>query len=116
MNMRAGCLLLLGALARHHSGARDLADHLLSLEIPTNWKPEKGQNVLAMSPISHETGKTNHWTGVHVLASTPFPNATVVTPPLTLFMMEVCALNAEPLASAEHGPGHPCWALLTLLS
>ncbi|KAH8078401.1 hypothetical protein BXZ70DRAFT_661106 [Cristinia sonorae] len=112
MDMRAGCILLLGALSRHHPSARELAEYLLSLNTTSSASlcDEK------MSVILRSSKSIYYYAGIHTLASHSSPDEFMVIPSLTLFLMEVCVVNGRPLASSEHPFGNPWLSLLTLLS
>ncbi|TCD63056.1 hypothetical protein EIP91_006043 [Steccherinum ochraceum] len=117
MQMRAGCILLLGALARHHAGARELADHLLQLDVPVpehHQVPEVSRDMSMLSPFARKEGF--HYAAIHVAALETTPQALDVIPSLTLFMMEMCVANRVPLASRSHSFGDAFASLMTLVS
>lgn len=113
VDMRVGCILFLGALARHHPSAHELADYLLGLSMATSLE---GKELPTMGVISHSAGNTGFYAGIIVLASESSPDASDPIPPLTLFLMENCILNCVPIAAADHAFGNPWSALMTLLS
>lgn len=113
--MRVGCILFLGALARHHSDAHDLADHLLSLGVITPAATDDWTSSMSVFSPASTTDRTGHYLGVYKLASATHPDSYNAIPPLTLFLMETCVANCVPLTCGKTYLGHPWRALLALL-
>lgn len=113
VDMRVGCILFLGALARHHPSAHELADYLLGLSMTTSLEDKV---LPTMGVISHSAGNTGFYAGIIALAASSSPDASDPIPPLTLFLMENCIVNCIPMATADHVFGNPWLALMTLLS
>ncbi|TCD66036.1 hypothetical protein EIP91_001892 [Steccherinum ochraceum] len=84
-DMHVGCLLLLGALARHYPSAREMADYLLDQLVENG--SEKGLQLYVGG-----YGNSCHYKGLHSIAWGHCPPACAV-PSSTLFMMEVCLTN-----------------------
>ncbi|THH21122.1 hypothetical protein EUX98_g8450 [Antrodiella citrinella] len=113
MDMRVGCTLLLGALTRHHAGARDVADHLLS------FHASKASG-FSMSVVSAQDGahqlRAAHYAWIHVLAAALYPDGSNAIPSLNLFLMENCVANCVPITCTDHPFGNPWRSLMMLLS
>lgn len=105
-DMRAGCLLLLGALTRHYPAARELADHLSTLNIKQHHSPDP-RVIPRMSHIPLEDESST----ISIVGIETHPDLANPVPPLVLFMMETCVANAVPISIVDYMLDNP-WASL----
>ncbi|THH26448.1 hypothetical protein EUX98_g7735 [Antrodiella citrinella] len=110
-DMRVGCLLLLGGLARHYPAAREMADHLLQQLVAKDAK-QKVQTMLLLGGCENMC----HYKGLSNIACASCPTLLCAIPSLTLCFMETCLTQCVRIPEAAHIYGEPWVEVMNILA
>jgi len=109
-DMRVGCLLFLGGLARHYPSAREMADHLLQQIVKQAGRKSPPSLYLG------GYGNTCHYKGLSNIACISCPVLPCAIPCLTLFFMETCLMHRVQIPETAHKYGEPWGEIMSILA